>query len=202
MSKQRIYAGMIDKGIEFFEDLETKILYCSHDMRQYRWPHFPKNVMREIKKDMLRNPQDLKYLAQWPNLRSEDRVYRYILCKFGGLDDEPDINSDGKVHHSEYYECGLRGKCPFEGKLCSSIKVANGYLTKAELEILRFIRLPDKQIAQILNKSPETVSSQMQSIRTKTGEVDKVNLAIFAIEKGINLYNPKSKNKTKWRLSR
>ncbi len=195
MSKQRIYAGMIDKGVEIWEDLETRILYCSHDMRQYRWPDFPANVIEIIKQDMLDNPKALTYLAQWPNLRVEDRIYRYILCSFGGLDKTPDISVDGKVHHSEYYECGFRGTCKFEGKLCWSIKVANGFLTRAEIEILKYIRLGDKQIASLLNKSPETISSHMQNIRSKTGEADKVNLAIFAIEKGISLYNPKKQKK-------
>src|SRR5690606_14910480 len=124
-----------------------------------------------------------------------DRIYRYILCSFGGLDKTPDINVNGEVHHSEYYECGLRGTCKFEGKLCWSIKVANGFLTRSEIEILKYIRLADKQIADVLNKSPETILSHMQNIRAKTGEADKVNLAIFAIEKGISLYNPKNKKK-------
>lgn len=202
MSKQRIYAGMINKGIEFFEDLDTRILYCSHDMRQYRWPDFPKHVLREVKKDMLSNPDALSYLAKWANLRSEDWMYRYILCRFGGLDDEPDIDEKGKVHHSEYYECGLRGQCRFEGKLCSSIKVNNGFLTKAEIEILKYIRLPDKQIAQILNRSIETISTHMQNIRAKTGELDKLNLAIFALNRGITLYEPNIKIKHKWKLSK
>ena len=203
MIKQRIYAGMIDRGIEFFEDLHTRILYCSHDMKQYRWPHFPNHILRKVRKDMLNNPEALEHLAKWPNLRNEDRIYRYILCRFGGLDDQPDISIDGKVHHSEYYECGLRGNCQFEGKLCCSIKVANGFLTKAEVEILKYIRLPDKQIAQLLNRSIETISTHMQNIRAKTGEVDKVNLAIFAINKGITLFDPDEKKKGKpWKLSK
>lgn len=191
---------MIDKGVEFWEDLETRILWCSHDQRQYRWPDFPKNVIDIVKQDMLSNPEALIQLAKWPNLRADDRIYRYILCMFGGLDKTPDIDIHGKVHHSEYYECGLRGSCQFEGKLCCSIKVANGFLTRSEIEVLKYIRLPDKQIASILNRSPETISSHMQKIRHKTGEADKVNLAIFAIEKGISLYNPKSnKHKKQWR---
>lgn len=197
MNKQQIYAGMIDKGVEIWEDLNTKILWCSHDRRQYQWPEFPDHIIKIIKQDMLDNPKALAYLAKWPNLRVEDRIYRYILCSFGGLDKIPDIDVTGKVHHSEYYECGLRGTCKFEGKLCWSIKVANGFLTRSEIEVLRYIRLPDKQIASILGRSPETISTHMQNIRIKTGEVDKVNLAIFAIEKGISLYNPK--NKRKWK---
>jgi len=193
MKKQRIYAGMIDKGVEFFEDLDTRILYCSHDMRQYRWPHFPENVIAIVEKDMLDNPKKLAQLVKWPNLRDEDRIYRYILCNFGGLDDTPDVDEHGNVHRSEYYECGLRGKCPFEGKLCDSIKVQNGFLTKAELEVLKYVRLPDKAIADKLNRSPETISTHLQNIREKTGESDKLNLALFAAEKGITLYKPNKK---------
>src|SRR5690606_30502019 len=101
MSKQRIYAGMIDKGVEIWEDLNTKILWCSHNSRQTQWPHFPSNVIRMIKIDMLNNPEKIKCLNEWPNLRSEDRVYRYTLCNFGGLDDQPDFDKNGKVSRSE-----------------------------------------------------------------------------------------------------
>lgn len=191
MNKQRIYGGMIDKGIEIWEDENTKILWCSHDRRQYSWPFFPQKVINKVKEDMLNNPDKVECLNQWHNLRNEDRIHRYMLCNFGGLDDKPDFDKHGNVNRSEYYECGLRGKCQFEGKLCSSIKVDNGYLSKAEIEVLKFIRLPDKLIADKLNRSPETISSHLQNIRTKTGESDKVNLALFALRIGITLFDPK-----------
>src|SRR5690606_3460336 len=193
MNKQKIYAGMIDKGAEIWEDLETRILWCSHNKRQYQWPFFPKKVIDMVKQDMLNNPEKVSYLNQWPNLRSEDRIYRYMLCNFGGLDDKPDFDRHGNVSRSEYYDCGLRGKCQFEGKLCCSIKVSNGYLSKSEIEVLKLIRLPDKLIADTLHRSPETISTHLQNIREKTGESDKVNLALFALSIGITLHKP---NKT------
>ncbi|WP_153846342.1 MULTISPECIES: helix-turn-helix transcriptional regulator [Sphingobacterium] len=193
MSKQRIIGGMIDKTVEIFEDIETRILYCSHDMRQTMWPNFPSNVMEMIKQDMLNNPKKLEHLAKWPNLRQDQQIKQYTLCNFGGLDDSPDFDEDGTVHRSEFYDCGRRGVCKFEGKICDSIQVKNGYLTKAELEVLRYIRLPDKSIAEKLNRSPETISTHLQNIREKTGQSDKLNLALFAAAKGITLYKPNKK---------
>ncbi|TCV17096.1 regulatory LuxR family protein [Sphingobacterium alimentarium] len=190
MNKQKIYAGMIDKGAEIWEDFDTKILWCSHNKRQYKWPFFPKKVIDLVKQDMLNNPDKIIYLNQWPNLRREDRIYRYMLCNFGGLDDKPDFDKHGNVSRSEYYDCGLRGKCQFEGKLCCSIKVSNGYLSKSEIEVLKLIRLPDKLIADTLHRSPETISTHLQNIREKTGESDKVNLALFALSIGITLNKP------------
>lgn len=180
---KNIIAGLLDGGTDFIKYEGN--LYCVHGGKAHKWPDFPINVLEIIEQDMLKNPEALKSLSQWENLLPEEFTYRYIVCRFGGIDDQPDIDANGKISHTEYYECGLRGKCRFEGKLCSSIKVDFGILTKAEVEVLRYVTLTYKEIAEKLFISPETVSTHLQNLRIKTGLKNNSQLAVYAHQKGI-----------------
>jgi len=179
----RLIAGLVDKAVEFF--VHKYEVYCLHDGRRYSFDEIPAWIIEIVEKDMLDHPDALKALAQWENLGPEQYVRQYIICRFGGIDDEPDIDEKGIVHEAEYFDCGLRGICKYEGKLCTSFKVSNGYLTKIELSVLKLISMPDKLIAEKLGISIETVITHQQNIRTKTGSKSKVELAIFAQKKGI-----------------
>ena len=67
MSDKRIYAGMIDKGVEIFKDKKGG-LYCSHDWRIHQWPDFPKYVKGKIETEMLNDPVALSELAKMDGL--------------------------------------------------------------------------------------------------------------------------------------
>jgi len=179
----RLIAGLVDKAVEFF--VHKNEVYCVHDGRTYSFETIPSWIIEVVEADMLKHPEALKALAQWENLDSDDHIRQYIICRFGGIDDEPDIDIEGIVHEAEYFDCGLRGTCRHEGKLCTAFKVANGYLTKMELAVLKLISLADKAIADKLCISTDTVITHQQNIRTKTGLKTKVELAIFAQKKGI-----------------
>lgn len=184
-SEKKPYAGMIDKGADFFK--RQGKLYVSHDWKQHQWPDFPPYVMGKIEEDMMNNPIALKCLGEWENLLPENYDFQYISCCFGGLDDEPDITVDGKVCQSEYVPCKLRGQCRFEGKLCRSIKVENGVITKRELDVLQLIQEDNKIIADKLCVSLETVNTHILNIREKIGQGinSKPKLCVWASKKGI-----------------
>lgn len=179
----RLIAGLVDNGVEFF--VNNNEVHCTNSGKIYAYKDFPKWIIEIIEEDMLKYPEALKALSSWENLHESDYVRQYIYCRFGGQDADADINTDGQIHYSEYFDCGLRGKCKYEGKLCCSIQVHNGYLTKTELEVLKNIQLQDKLIADKLCISTETVLTHQQNIRSKTGCKSKVELAVFAAKKGI-----------------
>lgn len=175
--------GIIDKSVEFF--VHDNEVNCMHDGQRYVYSEIPKPIIDRIETDMLQYPEALKALTQWENLAEFEYVRQYIYCRFGGIDAEPDIDVNGGIHHTEYFDCGLRGKCKYEGKLCCSIKVDNGILTKTEMEVLKHINMPDKNIADIMHISEHTVNSHTQNIRIKTGKTSKVELAFLARDLGI-----------------
>lgn len=184
IASKRIYAGINCKGAEFLKT-EDRNLICIHDKQIYFWPNFPKNIIDIIEEDMMKYPTALACLAKWQNLLPEDYIRQYISCRFGGLDDQPDITPDGKVLHAEYVSCRLRGTCEFEGRLCLSLKADNGIITPAEIEVLKRSDLPIKIIAGRLFVTEETVKSHLKSIKEKTGMQDKLQVAVYAHKKGL-----------------
>ncbi|WP_231489864.1 response regulator transcription factor [Pedobacter sp. Leaf170] len=178
----KLIAGLVDKGVEFF--VHQNEIKCVHDGKTFTYEEFPQWIFDKISDDMLSNPEALKSLAKWENLSQEDYMRQYIYCRYGGLDTEPDISVEGELSYAEYFDCGLRGTCNYEGKLCCTIKVANGHLTKSEIEILKRIDKSYKIIADELFVSTDTVSGHIQNIMKKTELNNKVELAIFATKKG------------------
>jgi DNA-binding CsgD family transcriptional regulator len=115
----------------------------------------------------------------------EKRVHKFGLCRFGGYDDKADITSN--CHNHEYYDCGERGKCIVEGKLCKHVQATNGYLTPREIDVIKLIAsdLADKQIADQLNISVNTANQHRVNIQKKIGASSKVGICRFAVEKRI-----------------
>jgi DNA-binding CsgD family transcriptional regulator len=179
----KLMPGLEDSSVEFY--VYNNEVKCFTDGVRYSFENFPQRVIDIVQQDLLSNSEALKSLAKWENLTESDYLRQYIYCRFGGVDSDPDIDTEGNIHHAEYFECGLRGQCKYEGKLCCSIKVDHGFLSKSEMEVLKRVALPYKLIADELNISPETVNTHMQNIRIKTGLSTSVELAIYATKKGI-----------------
>lgn len=120
------------------------------------------------------------------NIKGEKpRLQKFGLCRFGGFDDKADITKTTENH--EYYDCGQRGKCPVEGKLCHHVLAENGYLTPREIDVIKLIAtdLADKQIADRLNISVNTANQHRVNIQKKIGASSKVGICRFAVEKRI-----------------
>ncbi|MBB2148839.1 response regulator transcription factor [Pedobacter gandavensis] len=181
------FAGMIDNGVEFFAKPGEMDVQCLNLGKVYNsfW-EFPEWIRQKVTDDMNKSPLAIKTLKRhWKSLPVIDYPKQYTYCKYGGLDTSPDIDVDGNMGHSEFFDCGRRGKCKSEGKLCCVMKVKHGVLTKTEIEIVRRVVLPDKLIAQELEISSTTVLTHWQNIRRKTGFRTKIELAVFATKKGM-----------------
>jgi len=120
------------------------------------------------------------------NITDDDaRLHKFGLCRFGGFDDKADITKN--EHTNEYYDCGERGYCHVEGKLCKHVMAANGYITPREIEVIKLIAedLADKQIADRLEISVNTANTHRVNIQKKIGCSTKVGICRFAMEKRI-----------------
>jgi DNA-binding CsgD family transcriptional regulator len=120
------------------------------------------------------------------NIIGEKRLEKFISCRFGGFDNKPDVDQE-KNTTPEYLECPSRGSCPVEGKLCKHIKVMNGYLTPREITIIKLISrdLADKEIADRLGISVNTMAKHRVNIEHKINANSKVGIATFAVQKNI-----------------
>lgn len=181
---QRLPAGLMDKGVEFY--WWQNDIWCLHDGKPIPFERIPENVLAIVEAEMLKNPDAIMGMTEKMDLHTRDELLRqYILCNHGGFDNEPDITPDGKILHTEYFDCGRRGLCTLEGKLCPAIKVEHGYLTKQELNVVKLTGkgLSNAGIAGALFISEETVKSHVQNILQKCGFASKLEIAAFAVRK-------------------
>lgn len=183
---QRIPAGLIGKGTETFAiGNEPYTIYNGHP---YLFDQTPRSRIELYKNHMKANPQGEKVMESIT--RSKDdyvKVKQWMLCRFGGIDDTPDINEFDQIQEAEYVPCPKRGGlCPFEGKGCCTVEVSKGlFLSKAELAVIRLINLPDKLIASELFISTETVKNHITNSRKKIGLKSSKELVHWATIKGI-----------------
>ena len=183
--KQSLPAGLEDKGVEFY--VYNNDIKCLYAGQTYQWSEIPNLILERVAVDMLQNQEALNALVAWDLTQRDEMLKQYIICRFGGFDLEPDIDANGKIDHTEYFDCGRRGNCAHEGKLCATIKVANGFLTKQEVNVLRCVAQGklNKEIADILSISEDTVSTHNQNIQRKLGVDNKLEMGSFAILKNI-----------------
>ena len=184
---QKIPAGIEDEGFEFFYSEKVKDIRCTHNGKTLNWSEIPEKAFEIVSEDLAKHPDAVKALKDWNFHSPEEMLKQYIFCRFGRYDGNPDITEDGQVIESEYFDCGLRGKCKYEGKICSTVQVANGELTKRETEILKEVAKNklNKEIADILNISEHTVSSHIQNIQQKGNFFRKFEMIAFAIDKNL-----------------
>lgn len=182
---QQLPPGLEDNAVEFY--FHNGTLKCLHAGRVYEWGNFPQYIINKVEEDLLSHPEALKALASWDIIHRDEMIYQYIYCRFGGFDHEADINADGDIIHAEYFDCGRRGRCSQEGKLCPAIKVGDEFLTKQEINILKKVAAgkPNKIIADELNISEETVASHNQNIQRKLKVACKTEMAVWAVKKNI-----------------
>jgi DNA-binding CsgD family transcriptional regulator len=178
--KQTLPPGLMDNSVEFF--IHKHEIWCLYKGNKYAFEDFPSEILEIVDADMAANPKAMKALHDWDITDPDERVRQYIACRFGGFDNTPDICNTGIMQPAEYVDCGRRGICPYEGKLCSSIVLEFGTLTKKEIEVLRQIGLGllDKEICEVLSISQDTLRNHKDSLSTKSGTQRKAGLSILA----------------------
>jgi DNA-binding CsgD family transcriptional regulator len=180
------FAGMVDNGVEFFAEKNNIDVRCINNGIVYNnFNEFPAWIKEKLAADLLKNKVALRSLTKMKHISKDDYLKHYTFCKYGGLDPNPDIDVNGNMGESEYFECGFRGTCKAEGKLCCSLKVQNGNLTKAEVNILKLAMFPNKVIAEKLHISMPTLLTHWQNMKRKTGLRNRAEYVYYATKKGI-----------------
>lgn len=118
----------------------------------------------------------------------DERIKKFAFCKSGGFDNKPDIDQYGNFN-PEYWDCPLREKCNPKAQrlLCGYFKTKKGVLSPREIDVIKLVAedLSDKEIADKLNVSYNTIASHRRNITKKIDCNSKNGIVRFAIENGI-----------------
>ena len=177
---EKLPAGLADKSVEFY--IHEGDIFCLHGGKTYPFSDIPTHILDKVKADMMANKSALKAMNTWGIQNDSDKLKQYIACRYGAFDQTPDMTEDGVMRPSEYVDCGRRGQCPNEGKLCSAIAVKNGFLNKKEITVLKYMGagLLDKEIYMAMEISDNSLRYYKDRIRLKTGLLSKTSFAVLA----------------------
>lgn len=181
----RIPSGLIGKGTESFTLNQEP--YTIFGGQTYCFPTTPSCRVSLYADHMRANPKGERAMEKMTG--SKDlmvKTKQWMMCRFGGMDNTPDIDENNNIQAAEYVPCSKRGTCPFEGEGCSTIEVAEGvFLSKAELAVVRLCNHPEKIIADILFISTETVKNHIANSKKKAGIPSSKELVHWATINGI-----------------
>lgn len=131
---QKFPAGLIDNNVELFSFNEEPM--AIHMGQTKNLLDLPCDIINLIDEDLISNEPAYVALDLAGYTTKEAKLKKYAVCRFGNLDNTPDIQ-DGKLTRSEYYNCGFRGECPMEGIVCSSLWVNGRVLSPFETEMIK-----------------------------------------------------------------
>ena len=134
-----------------------------------------------LQNKLIGDKKAIKYLGKM-GIPANAMLEQYNFCNRGKLDSTPDITQVGKLS-KEYFDCGQRGKCIGEGRVCSMAG-----LTFRERQCLQLAGA-GKDYAAIKEdmgfRSTIAVNSLMTKLRMKLDAKSKSELCIRAYEMGI-----------------
>ena len=110
-------------------------------------------------------------------------IKKYAECRFGGFNKSPDV-LDGNITDYEYWDCGNRGTCPFEGIVCGFIKVDDKIYTPFDIQLIKRLSSEDilPVIAEKLNVCLNTLDKRKKDLFEKMGVLSRARLVSKAYE--------------------
>jgi DNA-binding CsgD family transcriptional regulator len=178
-------AGLEDNSLEIY--LHNKALHAIYQGKVIPFSELPEEIKDIFAQNMLSNKTAFKSLQNDFHLADAgEMLEQFVKCNFGNFDCIPDMDEDSTIY-PECWNCGRRGACPGEGKICSRIQGKNGMLSRRETEIFFLIidGKQDKEIADHFNTTISTIKTQLSDIREKLGVNNRIEIMDFALKSKI-----------------
>ncbi|MGL4956176.1 MAG: hypothetical protein ACRC9X_03255, partial [Bacteroidales bacterium] len=139
MNALKLPAGLNDCAVELFSVGEFK-LRALHKGQVVEFGHLPEYITKV-----------LQCFVECIMGRTAECLERDCWCLFGGYDGKADVDCNAQTIEPEYWDCGLREKCPHTVRICikSPATPSGRALSKREIEYvtLRARGLQNKEIA-------------------------------------------------------
>lgn len=184
MTNESLSYILTGSGSEFFASQGRA--FVTHKRMILTMDEAPREITGPLYKFMSSNPERLNAYKEMAGENVIDQMNQCVKCMFANLDGVPDIDVNGKITNTEFVSCSKRGECKFEGVGCNLLTSINGSkISKSEIRVLQLAHLEEKEIAEKLYLSPQTVHRHSQNIRIKTGIRTGKEMAVWAYGKGI-----------------
>jgi DNA-binding CsgD family transcriptional regulator len=130
----RLYPGLADSSIEFFNDQEEiKVIQNS---KVFPFDEASFSVIQILEEEIEKDPLVKSHLMVMHPDSKIKRTKQFVHCRFSGLDYQGDIK-EGKLQEGEYWACPKRGNCPSEGILCKLPSYNDKELTDQDVKLLQ-----------------------------------------------------------------
>jgi DNA-binding CsgD family transcriptional regulator len=176
-------AGLMDENLEIF--IHQDNLFVLYKGRPMPFEMLHEDIHDTFLQHMLANKKALESLkTDFGYTDVKAMLVQYVKCNFGNFDNIPDADVNGTIY-PECWDCGKRGTCPAEGKVCGRIVGPHGILERAETEIFFLLIAGNshKMIADMRGKHIQTIESQLKSIREKLGCHSSIEVMDFAMKR-------------------
>jgi len=184
MPHTKLPAGIEDKNLEIYRyNGEVNVVY---DGKKRSYLELPRE---------LREPFQTEYIAdkaaqdciinvfgiETANAQEE----KFVGCRYGNWDKNPDLANG--ITTADAPNCPDEKFCKGFNVLCKIPVAPNGKVTKQEYFIIRLVGkgLLDKEIAIELNIKIPTVRTHLNNIREKLQVNNRIEIALWAQDKGI-----------------
>ena len=185
---QKLPAGLMDDDVELF--VHGSENYFLQNGKVAELVDAPQDIKSIILDDLASRPDAVRALHILGITDPILQMLLYARCVCGGFQGTADI-SGGKLHHTEYWDCGQRGNCKHEGKLCCSITInETTRLTEREIELGKWIctGLPDKILSDKMKIAESTVNIMKRNICVKIGGTTKLDIMNFFMKHNFQQY--------------
>ncbi len=184
----KIPAGLFDGNVEIFEhEGKAFALFNGNKIPIHRLP----NHIYSKLFDYFLSDKDAFKATDNKCMSLSDRFNQFLICRFGSLDHNPDLDLSQENFTPEFYDCGKRGNCPFEFVLCDkvTIKTESGdmHVTRKEVQIIRLIASgnTDVQTADRAGIALNTLLTHKKNIYSKLGVQSQAQLTLLAVHNNL-----------------
>jgi DNA-binding CsgD family transcriptional regulator len=178
-----IPAGLEDQNIEIY--LHRGEIRAIYNGQVVAFNLLPQDFIDNLSSAMMSDAQAVKTLVSKMQITEPlAMLEQFVKCNFGNFDGEPDVTPDGMMIR-ECWDCGVRGTCPGEGKVCKRLQGKNGMLTAAETNIFFLVieGMLDKEIASAIGCSVPTVETHLKHIREKLDVNNRIEIMGWAMQR-------------------